>query len=78
MNNHSRWLINDNTVRILEQDIERQILGFERRFAGRHSRDLHSIIGSEPHARFYAVVIKGDLPLKNQPLNFGPAHATLV
>ena len=48
VNQHSCWLVNDDQLVILENDIERNVLRTHRRSSRRVDDDLDKIIGSQP------------------------------
>ena len=67
-------LVEDDEVLILEEDVERDVLG--RGFLGRWGRDedLDDIAEAEDRRGLGAAGVDGDATLFDEPLELGPAH----
>ena len=71
MHRHAGRLVDDEHVGVLEQDVERDVLGDRGRFFGRRDIDAHALAGIEPQRCLRAVAFEQDVALVDQLLHAG-------
>lgn len=76
VDHHAGRLVDDEKIRILIADVERNHLRCEGQGHGGWDAETNALAGAQAMAGFLRVAPDQDVPVRNEPLDAGPGQAT--